>query len=43
MNEFKIREKPNLIDLIKVQLNADHCPNMAELLVELEQAKAALT
>jgi hypothetical protein len=43
LNERIQNKRKAKLELIKVQLNADHCPNMAALLVKLEQAKTALT
>ncbi len=40
LNERIQNKRKAELDQIKVQLNADHCPNMAALLIE---AKAALT
>jgi hypothetical protein len=43
LNERIQNKRKAKLDLIKVQLSAAHCRNMAALLVELEQAKKALT
>ncbi len=43
LNErIQVRRKAKF-DSIKVQLDAEHCPNMPELLKELEKAKHELT
>jgi hypothetical protein len=43
LNERIQNKRKTKLDLIKAQLNADNCPNMAALLVELEKAKVAVT
>jgi hypothetical protein len=43
LNERIQNKRNKKLELIKVQLNADNRPNMLALLVEIENAKAALT
>jgi hypothetical protein len=43
LNERVHNRRKAKISQIKTQLDAEHCPNMSALLVELERAKQALT